>query len=258
MIGIALASHDPDELIDIMGRSLAHPGDYVEICEALADAGRIDEALEWSRRGMAEYATRTHQLPPLRDFLAGILRSRGEDAEAVDLYWVAFSDVPSLSNYQQLLAEAGPDADSWSQRCLEALRTRLADASSGDDSSAPHAAAALGTVLVQILMYEGDIEDAWTVAVEYGCDARSQMTLARAREKDHPLDAIPVYERAAFEEIDKKKNPAYKAAVALLDRIRVLADRAGQPELFATILERVRTEHKAKRNLKKLLDDKGW
>jgi hypothetical protein len=46
--------------------------------------------------------------------------------------------------------------------------------------------------------------------------------------------------------------------VNLLDRIRVLAGRGRQPELFTTILERVRTEHQAKRNLKKLLDAKGW
>jgi hypothetical protein len=37
-----------------------------------------------------------------------------------------------------------------------------------------------------------------------------------------------------------------------------LAGQAGEPERFATLLERVRTEHRAKRNLKKLLDDKGW
>ena len=258
MIGIALASRDPDELIDIMGRDLGHPGDYVEICEALADAGRIDEAVEWARRGMAEYADRNHQLPPLRDVLAEMLRSQGEDWEAVELYWEAFVNVPSLSGYRRLLNEGADDEIAWSERCLDALRTRIADVSSGDGSNAPHAAAALGTVLVQILMYEGDIEDAWTVSVEYGCEAQSQMTLARAREKDHPLDAIPVYERAVFEEIDRKKNQAYKAAVALLDRIRMLADRARRPELFATILERVRTEHKAKRNLKKLLDAKGW
>jgi uncharacterized Zn finger protein len=258
MIGIALASRDPDELIDIMGKDLGHPGAYVEISEALAGVGRIDEAIEWARRGMAECADRNHQLPPLRDVLAEMLRSQGEDWEAVELYWEAFVNVPSLSGYRRLLNEGADDEIAWSERCLEELRTRMADVSSGDGSNAPHAAAALGTVLVQILMYEGDIEDAWTVAVEYGCDAQSQMTLARAREKDHPLDAIPVYERTVFDEIDRKKNQAYKAAVALLDRIRMLADRAGRPELFATILERVRTQHKAKRNLKKLLDAEGW
>ena len=258
MIGIALASHDADELIDIMGRDLGHPDDILEICTALVDVGRIDEAIEWARRGMAEYPDRTHQLPPLRDFLSQMLRSQGEDWEAVELYWEAFVNVPSLSGYRRLLNEGADDEIAWSQRCLEELRTRMADVSSGDGSNAPDAAAALGTVLVQIPMYEGDIEDAWTVAVEYGCDSQSQRTLARAREADHPLDAIPVYEREVFVLIDQKKNPAYKAAVDLLDRIRMLAGRAGQPELFTSILERVRTVHKAKRNLKKLLDAKGW
>lgn len=258
MMGVALSSGDPDELVAVIARNLRHPGDYLEICIALADAGRIDEALEWSRRGMAEFANRTHQLPPLRDFLASILRSRGEGSEAVELYWVAFAAVPSLPNYQQLVTEAGPDADAWSHRCRDALREGIAELNGGDDGAVSPGVSVLGTVLVEILMYEGEIESAWTAAVEYGSDARSQMTLARAREADHPLDAIPVYEREVFTLIDQKKNPAYRAAVELLDRIRMLADRAGQPELFTTILERVRTQHKAKRNLKKLLDAKGW
>ena len=258
MIGVALASGDPDELIAIKGSDLRHPGVYLEICHALADAGRIDEALEWSRKGMAEFTDRTHQLPPLREFLAGILRSRGEDSEAVELYWVAFAAVPTLSNYQHLLAEAGPDADAWSHRCRDALRDRIAELESGADGAVSPGVSILGTVLVEILMYEGDIESAWAAAVEYESDARSQMTLAREREEGHPLDAIPVYEREVFVLIDKKKNRPYADAVALLDRIRNLADGAGQPELFTTILERVRTEHKAKRNLKKLLDAKGW
>jgi len=258
MIGIALAGRDPDELIDIRGKNLGSPWDYLEIARALADAERVDEAIEWSRRGMAEYASRTHQLPDLRDFLAEILRSQGEDWEAVELYWEAFVSTPSLSGYRRLLHEGADDEIAWSRRCIDALGTEIDDLGLGDSDSAPYAASAISRVLVEILVYEGDIEGAWTVAVEHGCDDSMWVTLARAREADHPLDSIPVYEREVFTLIDQKKKHTYKAAVDLLDRIRLLADRIEQPELFTTILERVRTEHRAKRNLKKLLDAMGW
>jgi uncharacterized Zn finger protein len=61
-----------------------------------------------------------------------------------------------------------------------------------------------------------------------------------------------------FAQIDRKRNDAYRSAVELMARIRRLADTAGEPERFHALLTRVRTEHKAKRNLKALLDQKPW
>lgn len=259
MIGVALGSDDPDELIRIRGRNLRMPSDYLEIATALDRAGRVDEAIDWARRGLAQYAERTWQLPDLRDFLSGLLRSQGRDGEAVNLYWESFEAAPSLSSYRQLLEEGGPDdASAWSERCLVTLRNRAAEEHPGDEARRSHIVPRPAEALVEILMYEGDLEGAWTAATAYGCEDRTRMTLARAREEKHPLDSIMVYEREIFSLIDRKKNHAYQAAVDLLVRIRVLADDAAQPERFTELLERVRTEHRAKRNLKALLDGKGW
>lgn len=53
------------------------------------------------------------------------------------------------------------------------------------------------------------------------------MTLARARESTHPLDAVPIYERAVAAQIETKKNGGYRAAADLLSRIRTLTANAG-------------------------------
>lgn len=259
MIGVALGSGDVDELIEVRGRDLRSPGGYLEIARALARAGRIDDAIEWAERGLAEYPDRTWQLPELRDFLAGLLRSQGNDVEAIELYWQGFETAPSLSSYRQLLKEGESDgAAAWSERCLEMLRARVAEERPGDEGRRSHVVPRPAQALIDILMYEGDLEGAWAIATEYGCDNDTWMTLARAREATHPLGSIAVYEREVLVLIDRKKNRAYRAAVDLLERIRVLAEGAGQPERFTVLLERVRTEHRAKRNLKALLDDKGW
>ena len=225
----------------------------------MARVGRTDDAVEWAQRGLTEYSDRTWQLPELRDFLAGILRSQGNDAEAVQLYWRGFEAAPSLSSYRRLLKEGESDGGAaWSERCLEMLRVRVAEERPGDDVRRSHVVPRPAQALIDILMYEGDLEGAWKIATEYGCDDDTWMTLARAREATHPLDSIAVYEREVLALIDRKKSRAYRAAVDLLERIRVLADSAGQPERFTVLLERVRTEHRAKRNLKALLDDKAW
>ena len=96
------------------------------------------------------------------------------------------------------------------------------------------------------------------MTTDHGCDRQMWLTLARAREVEHPLDAIGVYEREVFARIEAKKNHTYRQAVDLLARTRRLARQAGHPARSANILERVRAEHGRKRNLMKLIDQKGW
>lgn len=114
------------------------------------------------------------------------------------------------------------------------------------------------TTLAEILLYEGEADDAWAAAVAHGCDERTWMTLARARESTHPLDAVPIHERAVAAQIDTKKNGGYRAAVDLLARIRTLTAKAGEPQRFANLLASITAEHGRKRNLMALIDKKRW
>ncbi len=113
-------------------------------------------------------------------------------------------------------------------------------------------------VLIEILLFDGEIDDAWAVAGEHGCDERQWLTLAGARQEDHPLDAIPIYERAALAAIGAKNNKSYAIAVDHLGRVRQLAELTGAPSLFTELIAEIRTKHKPKRNLMALLDRNRW
>ncbi len=268
LVGWALGTGDPDALIEAhTRRGQPSAADTVEIAQALEGAGRRDEAIAWARRGLAEWGSRPWQVAELRDFLARKLRDRGEERAAVLLFWEAFVSSPSLSAYRRLLDEgAGED---WLARCRDELLRSLTRVASGPgpgglatpatafaplSPAVPEAA----VELVDILLFEGLVDDAWDVANDYGCRAQTWLTLARAREDSHPLDAIAVYESAALAIIDRKKANQYKSAVDLMVRVRHVAVSAGKPRRFESLLERVRTEHKAKRKLKALLDAQGW
>ena len=267
LVGWALGTGDPDALIEAHRRGRILPDDVLEIAQTLDRAGRGEEAIAWARRGLAESGSRSWQVRELRDFLARTLRDRGEEKEAVLLFWDAFVSSPSLSAYRRLLDEgAGED---WLARCRNELRsslTRIANETGPGGLATPAAAFAslvpavpeAAVALVDILLFEGMVDDAWDVANDYGCRAQTWLTLARARQESYPLDAIAVYESAALAIIDRKKADQYQSAVDLMVRVRRLADSAGKPRLFASLLERVRTEHKAKRKLKALLDAQGW
>ena len=258
MIGVAQAGGDPEDLIAIRADDLRTPDDYLEIAQSLAATGRVDDAIDWSQRGLEAFADRHWQTPPLREFLAAQLRARGDVPAAEQLWWDAFQRHPSIDGYRKLLAETASEVESRKQQALQCLRDRLDAGDTAARSRNPLLERSPATTLVEILLYEGIVEGAWDAAVAHGCDERTWMTLARARESTHPLDAIPIYERAAAAQIDTKKNGGYRTAVDLLTRIRTLAAKAGQPELFADLLTAITAEHGRKRNLMTLIDKKRW
>ena len=262
LVGWALATGDPDVLIDVHGAGgRIHADAVLDIARSLAAAGREDEAVEWARRGLAEAGDRSWQARGLREYLAELMRGRGEDAAAVDLFWAAFRSDPSLESYRRLLAEAGEEsgeAGGWSQRCVAELRAQVAGQEARGEAAGRRVGSPVAAALAAILLYEGRVDEAWSAALAFGCGHEMWMTLARARERTHPLDAVGVYEPQVLVLIDMMKTSYYESAVELMDRIRRLAAAAGDPDRFAALLERVRTEHRAKRNLKKLLDGRGW
>ena len=267
MVGWALATGDPDALIDVHSRDEPSSRDVLEIATALESAGRSDEAISWAQRCIAENRSRPRQSDKLREFLSRRLDARGEHAAAVDLFWQAFAADPTLDRYRQL-GDKAPGHD-WLERCIGELRSKLAreprppsdwppSACNSPPTRAkppvPHAA----TVLVEILLFEGHSGAAWDAAAEFGCGPALRLTLARVREQTHPLDAIAVYEAEALSIIGLKRPDLYRGAVDLMERIRRLANSAGEPERFATLLEQVRTEHKLKRRLMADIDERDW
>jgi tetratricopeptide (TPR) repeat protein len=263
-VGWALATGDPDTLIEVhvgRGDGRITAAVALEIVQALEAAGRRDEALRWAERGLVESAHRFWPTRDLRGWLAARLRERGDAGAAVGLYWDAFRSDPALESYRCLLdeVEQAPGVrEEWSRRCVAELRARVAGEESEGAASARRVGSDTAEVLVRILLFKGLLDNAWNAALAFGCRHETWMTLARAREKTHPLDAIDVYEPEVLALIDQKKTSCYEVAVDLMDRILRLANSAGEPERFGGLLERVRTEHRAKRNLKKLLDSKGW
>ncbi len=107
-------------------------------------------------------------------------------------------------------------------------------------------------------MWAGRDDDAWEAATAGSCSPRRWIDLAKRRESSHPIDAIDVYEPQIFRSIEAKNNQAYANAAELMGRVERLAMAAGAPERFETIVEVARTTHKPKRNLQRLLNERGW
>ncbi len=245
MESLAQAFGDVDMEIAVLSRDLSSAYDFLRLAQLCRDAGRGDEALDWAERGVRAFPSRTDVR--LREFLADeyLRRSRGQEAMAV--IWAEYSEGPALERYRLLKGYADRTGAwvSWRPRALEELRRSIDQAMATDRARARSARyrweePADGSRLVEILLWEGHIDDAWTEARRLGCRRGTWLALAHRSEEARPDDALAVYRQevaALFGVTDKR---VYAEVVALLRRIRALMARLGLEADFAAYAAEVR------------------
>ncbi len=256
-VGLGIARKDPEAVIAVRAVADMHPSDYEDVVEAFVAAGRIDEAIEWGLRGL-DGAT-PHASGRLRIVVSELLQRVGRGDEVFDLHWQAFAAQSTMHVFEQLAAAAGGDLDRAVSRATDHLTSRIASLEAdGASARSVYDIEAHATTMAQILLSAGRVDDAWAVASAHGCSNSVWMSLARAREADHPMDSVQVYERQALADIATANRSGYTKAVRLMRRIeRVCAD-AARPDAFDDFVTRVRIEHKAKRTLIAMLDAQDW
>jgi uncharacterized Zn finger protein len=238
---LALRDGDVDAFVAILRADLGSPWQYLRAATALQEAGRDGEALAWAERGRQAFPD-LHD-PRLASFLAAAYQQAGRHGDAIAVRRHAFTQRPTLETYQQLHSVAEPAGD-WDTVRAEVLPV-LDDASFG------------GSVLVQILLWEGDVEAAWQAARTGPVLDEVLLELVRRREATHPADVVPAYERFVERRIDRKDKSGYRDAAELVEHLRGLHDRLTEAGRFSAYLGELRSRHKAKRNLIAELDRRG-
>lgn len=252
MKALARVSGDLNELIAVMSRDLSSSYDFLQIAEACKAARKWKLALEWAERGVKEFPVRTDSR--LREFLADQYHRVRRHDEAMAIIWAEFTEAPSLERYKLLMRHANriKDWPAWREQAIAYVREHVAKEKSR--KRRPWEPDAGHSFLVEVFLWEKDVDNAWQEANEGGCHDALWRGLAEKRSKDHPADAIPVYQRLVDPIVAMKNNSAYAEAAALIWRIRDLMTRAGCSDQFPAYLEAVRAAHKPKRNFMKLLN----
>ena len=258
MENLAESEGDVDTLLAIKERDLSSPHDFLALAELCRSAGRHDQALIWAQRGLREFPDNLHN-GDLRDLVVAELQRLGRHEEAVTMSWEDFCRFGNLDHFRKLKEQAAELPGGWPQwrdRALAHLRShtgkgRLTAEKKGWAHAPDH------SVLVEILLDEGAIDQAWAEAQNGGCHARLWLQLAVARETVHPADALHVYQERLTPTIARGGPNAYKEAVDLLKKVRNLFSQLDRKADFAVYCREVRAAHRQKRSLLKLIDDAG-
>lgn len=255
MESLAEQSGDVEELVAVKKRDLSSSYCYLEIAEIYRKARKGVKALEWAEQGVQTFGKESDSR--LQDLLAELYHRSKRHKEAMALIWLQFERHPGLMSYQKLKKHADRNKawPEWRDRALKFLRAAIKkDEKKTSRGSWNHAYQRGYSDLVEIFLWEKDIEAAWQEAQAGGCSKGLWLRLAGLREKEHPRDAIAVYRKQIGPIIEQTNNEAYAEAAGLLRRIEKLMKRLAEQAAFQQYLDTVRTEYKRKRNLMKLLD----
>ncbi len=253
---LARSTGDVEAVVSIKQRDLSSSWAYLQIAEVYRKAKKHGLALEWAERGVKAFPQ--HRDARLRGFLTDEYHRRKRHDEAMALVWDDFEAQPRLEEYKNLKSHADKTKrwSFWRGKALDVVRAQIDRAKR--NARDRRWAVADHSVLVEIFLWEKDFESAWREAQVGGCYDSLWRTLAAWREKDHPLDATPIYWKDVESALQRMGNESYREAVRLLRKIRALMQRVGQEDKFTRELTALRAAHKAKRNFLKLLDHAKW
>ncbi len=239
---LAVLDGDGEAIVALLGGDLSAPHQFIRVCEAMAELGRDDEVLAWAKRGIAE--TSGWQVEKLYDFACGVHERRSAPLEVLRLRREQHEKMASANTYSRLRV-AADTMGAWEiERNAARVALRERDLSG----------------LVDALLAEGNVEEAWAVANEdadWEPGLARRVTLAEAREAQHPEQALPWYMRAADEMLLETGRRAYAQAVPVLKKARRAAKAAGQSEWFASRIADLREHHRRRPTLIAMLDKVG-
>ena len=256
---LAVVSGSVGQLVAAMSSDLSSASSYCRIAEVYREAKQPDQALLWAEKGLRAFPDRTGRR--LREFAAEEYHRCGRHQDAMELMWAQFLELPDLEAFQNLERHGRKAAawPAWRDRALAEIRQRIArvkEKTRGqirsrrmqvDDDHAP---------LVEVFLYEGDADRAWSEAQAGGCSESLWLRLAAAREKDHPADAPPIYLRQAEAAVAGSSDGRYYEAVDLLLKAAVLMRRLGRGAEFGRQVDALCAKYKVKRAFIKLVEQK--
>ena len=239
---LAILDGDVEAIVRELGGDLSTPYQFIRVAEAMAELGLDDEVLTWCTRGIAQ--TSGWQVSKLYDLACGVHERREQPLEVLALRRAQHERMPSSSTYRALRA-AAETLDAWPvERDAARAMLRRADV----------------RAFVDAVLGDGEVELAWSTATAAPQDALGSdlwLRLAENRQRDHPADALAVYERLADEQLERADRRAYRSAAWILKRAQAAAQAAGMHDEFGEYLARLRDQHRRRPTMIAILDKAG-
>ena len=186
---------DLEQWVAIKSRDLSSAHHYLQIAEMYQRNGQNLLALEWAERGLHAFPERPDNR--LRDFLADLYLNLGRNEDALELIWIQMETQPNLEHYRKL-CEWATRLDIWSyqrQRALQRVAAVVEQEARMVSRWKPAPVEPDQSLLVEIALWESDVQAAWNHAQTGQVRREVLLNLAGRLESSQPEWAIKLYRR---------------------------------------------------------------
>jgi len=252
---LAKLSGDVDAQLAVQARDLSSSYRFLKIAELLADTKRLDEAIIWAEKGVLAFENKPDTR--LEVYLAKLYTQQKQFDKAVALVWKPFKRQPSLQSWKDLKwcsEQAGNWQHEWRASALAYIRKQIKEAKKRGGTrwyQPDH------SLLVQIFLYEDDIESAWMEADAGGCSDDLWQRLGEKLGNCEPLKAAFCWQRLVEPLINCKNKTAYAEAVQVMLKVEKWMRQGDKGVAAEHWVHEVRLKHKAKRNFMALMRENG-
>lgn len=247
---LELADHDGDldRAVDLLSHG-EHP-QYGAIVDRLCTAGRVEDAVVWMDRAVAEGRISSHGggneywLSP--DRVAETYKGLGRLDDAVAALRADFVRRPSVGAYRALLEFAAG---------IDRVDTERSWAMDHARHLAETDRFARGAVLVQLHMSDDDMDAAWQAADRYGAGGAWRELAVRGADA-RPVAAADLYRPELERDLRYPNSKIYPDIAETLVTMAALYERGGRGEDFASFIAQIRQDYGRRPALMKALDAK--
>ncbi|HEY9695785.1 MAG TPA: hypothetical protein V6D10_00725 [Trichocoleus sp.] len=250
---LARQTGDVEAIVAVKRRDLSKAYTYLQIAQLYEEAKQPDRALHWAEEGLKAFSDRPDSR--LQDFVVERYQQQGRFNDAMAIVWSMFTERPTLQSYQHLKTEAdrGKQWAKWREKAIDHIRQQIERAKQQKQgvlafTYRDH------SLLVEVFIWEGEIELAWQEAQKGQCSKQLWLKLADLRQQDHPEDSLSLYMNEIEPLIQQTNNSAYAQAIEFLKKVKTLMLRLGLQSQFEQYREHLGKTYKAKRNFTKLLN----
>ena len=204
--------------------------------------------MKWAEEGLWQFEDRPDERLVL--FTADVYRRIGREQDADELLWHTFERLPSIELYQKLKSAAGfrkAAVDAVADRVIALLRAKLNRSEAKARWSSPR------ELLLQVLVSEQRLAEAWEVVRGHGCSEPQLLALAKVSEQSHPDEVLSAYAHGVERLVSLGGQANYEEACKLIALMQSIRKRLGTSAAHVAFLADFTSRHKAKRNLMKLL-----
>jgi uncharacterized Zn finger protein len=162
-----------------------------------------------------------------------------------------------LESYQGLKKHAAAIKKwpEWREKALAVIRAEILKGKQKAVERDGWGREADASTMVEIFLWEQDVEAAWAEAKSGGCREGLWLALAEAREKAHPEDSLPIYQRHLETTLRHADKNAYQQAVEVLRTIKRVMTLMGRRTEFGGLVRQTREENRRRKNFIAILDE---